>query len=1211
MLIMNQKKSEHKTITFTITGTNDQPVVDEVIIDVLESELASNPDNQTLTIATDSQYALGNYVRDDDVNDTHSFARAEDSTISLSINTTNATLLTAIANQDLDYIKSVLVEIVSIPEVTTALTNNVDSIPAIDVQNTIAQFLAAPDIATALAIVNSTFSTVGVTAQLDQATGLTLSIDDASVLEEESLLNVTVNQDGSYEVTSPLFDHLSVDDSVSVSFDYVADDGTSDGSGETNLSTSNTVTLNIQGTNDQPVVDEVIIDVLESELASNPDNQTLTIATDSQYALGNYVRDDDVNDTHSFARAEDSTISLSINTTNATLLTAIANQDLDYIKSVLVEIVSIPEVTTALTNNVDSIPAIDVQNTIAQFLAAPDIATALAIVNSTFSTVGVTAQLDQATGLTLSIDDASVLEEESLLNVTVNQDGSYEVTSPLFDHLSVDDSVSVSFDYVADDGTSDGSGETNLSTSNTVTLNIQGTNDQPVVDEVIIDVLESELASNPDNQTLTIATDSQYALGNYVRDDDVNDTHSFARAEDSTISLSINTTNATLLTAIANQDLDYIKSVLVEIVSIPEVTTALTNNVDSIPAIDVQNTIAQFLAAPDIATALAIVNSTFSTVGVTAQLDQATGLTLSIDDASVLEEESLLNVTVNQDGSYEVTSPLFDHLSVDDSVSVSFDYVADDGTSDGNGETNLSTSNTVTLNIQGTNDAPVLSYNSIEDSINENISGKLLGTLDVEDVDSNISSAGFTITGDDSNLVEIRENGGQFELWLKDSAVVDFKTNNSLDIMVTYTDDYSASDSESISIGIIDVELDVVENTQNITLITEENIGTIHGYETTSDSPAGAATDTDDSSITKTYQLDPSLAGQFVSISFDTITYGDGGWEEATATNWADWVTVDDGNSVQQIDADSNASETHTINVKVGAGGVLTLVFDANITGSDSGSRQESVDINNLNINAFVADIALNGVETLSDTNTYSFSHDVGIAYAGETVRVYFDTNTYGSGQWDEASENNTGGYSDYIEVSDGVTSQEIYTADGMNTYYVDAIVDSTGSVNLEFDAKITDVNEHLDIDITSIDVTDKTIDFGSDNLEIDMAQLLSSAEDFNPNGSQTSVDEIDLSSGDHILSNISVNDVLAMTDSDNTLKITGDSGDSIDLDLAVDASNNIKNVNSSDANNLSEIGKWYRDSNLDDGNYEAFVGKDSNGDVVKLLIDQDTTSVI
>jgi T1SS-143 domain-containing protein len=57
----------------------------------------------------------------------------------------------------------------------------------------------------------------------------------------------------------------------------------------------------------------------------------------------------------------------------------------------------------------------------------------------------------------------------------------------------------------------------------------------------------------------------------------------------------------------------------------------------------------------------------------------------------------------------------------------------------------------------------------------------------------------------------------------------------------------------------------------------------------------------------------------------------------------------------------------------------------------------------------------------------------------------------------------------------------------------------------------------------------------------INEGQLLSSGN---------SIDEIDLSSGDHILSNISVGDVLAMTDSDNTLKIETDSGDTVKLDL-------------------------------------------------------------
>ncbi len=702
-------ESEHKTITFTITGTNDQPVVDEVTINVDESELATNPDNQTLTIGTDSQYALGNYVSDDDVNDTHTFARAENSTISLSINTKNETLLTAIENQDLVYIKSILAEIVAIPEVTTALTNGIDAIPAIDVQSTIAAFMAAPDIATALAIVNSTFDTVGVTAQLDPVTGLTLSIDDAGALEAESLLNVTVNQDGSYEVTSPLFDHLSVDDSVSVSFDYVANDGTNDANGETNVSESNTVTLNIQGTNDQPVVDEVTIDVLESELATNPDNQTLTIGTDSQYALGNYVSDDDVNDTHTFARADGSTISLSINTTNATLLTAIENQDLAYIKSILAEIVAIPEVTTALTNGIDAIPAIDVQSTIAAFMAAPDIATALAIVNSTFGTVGVTAQLDPVTGLTLSIDDAGALEAESLLNVTVNQDGSYEVTSPLFDHLSVDDSVSVSFDYVANDGTNDANGETNVSEANTVTLNIQGTNDQPVIQSIskIDGIYElNDLITDFIWEEYYYVLSQEDLFGNSVISDyDVNDTHTLQLAN---ASISFDG-------GIYSNDYQY----------------TFDQNSASGPNNPILN--------PDNSGILEVTQD-------------------------FLDNYPQVNANV---GDFIIYNSEFNHLSAGEKVLVTFDVVANDGTNDANGETNLSVPKTVTVEVTGTNDQPVVDNITLGDTpstiiFEENLKDKngnedvlFKGKLSkVADEDINNTNPHYKIVGD----VEVLSN---------------------------------------------------------------------------------------------------------------------------------------------------------------------------------------------------------------------------------------------------------------------------------------------------------------------------------------------------------------------------------------------------------------------------------------------------------------------
>ena len=333
-----------------------------------------------------------------------------------------------------------------------------------------------------------------------------------------------------------------------------------------------------------------------------------------------------------------------------------------------------------------------------------------------------------------------------------------------FDALGAGEVATVTFKYYADDGTNDANGETNISEAKTVTITVTGTNDQPVVENVEVSVMESALDDVP--LTPYSTEDTTFTGQLVVADDDVNDTHNFYIDDSSSISLSITTLNEPLLTAIATSNLTYIKSVLAEIIAIPEVMVALTNGIDAIPALDVQTLMIDFLNAPDLTSALNIVNDAFSTVGVSVTLDPTTGLTLSIDDASALEAEGLLNVVVSEDGSYSVTSPLFDNLSVDDSASISFNYYADDGTSDANGETNISESATVTLNIQGTNDIPTISVTETDNSVLESslpagtdpsVDLTASGTFTIADVDvlddiHSIAVAGttFMVTGTDS-----------------------------------------------------------------------------------------------------------------------------------------------------------------------------------------------------------------------------------------------------------------------------------------------------------------------------------------------------------------------------------------------------------------------------------------------------------------------------
>ena len=43
-------------------------------------------------------------------------------------------------------------------------------------------------------------------------------------------------------------------------------------------------------------------------------------------------------------------------------------------------------------------------------------------------------------------------------------------------------------------------------------------------------------------------------------------------------------------------------------------------------------------------------------------------------------------------------------------------------------------------------------------------------------------------------------------------------------------------------------------------------------------------------------------------------------------------------------------------------------------------------------------------------------------------------------------------------------------------------------------------------------------------------------------------INTIDMSAGDHTITNLDVNDILSMTDDNNVLKIFGDEGDTVDL---------------------------------------------------------------
>jgi len=351
---------------------------------------------------------------------------------------------------------------------------------------------------------------------------------DGSVDVDNTLvtdLSVVVNEDGSYVIEGN-FNTLAAGESATVTFQYVADDGKgfdgSDGINENSISAPAMVTLTITGTNDQPVVENITV-TSQNEALDGINTFTGTLI----------ANDEDSSDAHNFFMSGDA-----------------------------------------------------------------------------------------------SVDNELV----SGLSVSLTESGVYTVTGD-FNALAAGESATVTFQYYAVDDSDVGSGDTNnessISEIKTVTMTIIGTNDQPLVRDVVTTVNEIALADTRSHEDFT------YEGQLTVTDNDMSNTHTFSIQ------------NNSLHVSITTIDADGIESTM----------------------------------------------------------------TLPSWAVNLLVWTHQLEVNLNADtGEYTISSTLFNTLGSNQSMNVSFNYVANDGTgfdgTDGTNETSQSNIATATLVVQGTNDQP-------------------------------------------------------------------------------------------------------------------------------------------------------------------------------------------------------------------------------------------------------------------------------------------------------------------------------------------------------------------------------------------------------------------------------------------------------------------------------------------------------------------------
>ncbi|MDD2781798.1 VCBS domain-containing protein, partial [Sulfuricurvum sp.] len=344
------------------------------------------------------------------------------------------------------------------------------------------------------------------------------------------------------------------------------------------------------------------------------------------------------------------------------------------------------------------------------------------------------------------------------LKVVVNGDGVFEIIGN-FDHLSDNETATVTFQYVAIDdsgvGTGDVLNQQETSAPKSVTLTMTGTNDQPIVSDVVI----MDLILERDN----IQTVYQGEL--FLREDlDSTDTHTFQLVSGSQ---SVQTSGAVIDNFSVMLNLDGHYEVSGNFDHLSESETALIefkytamddSNTENAVSQEkrVQLTVTGMNDRPVVSdvTILDTLNATdgYETIykGVLNVKDIDTSdthifklvnNTLQVVTTSGVVLDNI-DVSVDENGAYKVNGNL-DALNNNESATIFFQYLAID-----NSQTDSSTSEakTVRLTVNGKdnvttiNESTVANGKTIEDSI-ETVTGK----IDASDLDTTDNDLTYTL----------------------------------------------------------------------------------------------------------------------------------------------------------------------------------------------------------------------------------------------------------------------------------------------------------------------------------------------------------------------------------------------------------------------------------------------------------------------------------
>jgi len=748
------------TVTLTITGTNDQPVIESV----------SAGDVAPL-LETDALEFFGGElsVEDQDANDSHSFQQ------------------TGAASLDASAADAVITDF-SV-EVTASgvyrVNGNFDALADGETATVVFTYTATDDSETANAVSGEKTVTLLVTGTNDQPviTDVSLaeseldglesftgqlvledldatdthsfqqvgeaSVETSAAPAEVTNFSVVLTAEGGYTIEGG-FDALAEGETATVTFSYTATD---DSGTETDISEEKTVTLTVTGSNDQPVVTDVTIG------DSTPVLEAGGVETFSGQLL--LSEDLDATDTHSFQQSGSASVAAPAGVSVSGFSVAVA-ADGQY----------------AVLGNFDALADGETATVTFSYTATDNSGAANAQSEAKSVTLLVSGTNDQAVVSDVSLNDVESSGTESFtgqlsvedldatdthsfqqvgdasvetsaaaavvtnFSVLLTAGGGYTIEGS-FDALAEGETATVTFSYTATD---DSGADNALSETKVVTLMIAGSNDQPVVIDVSIG------DSAPVLEAGGIETFSGQLL--LSEDLDATDTHSFQQVGAASVAApaGVNVSDFSVEVATNGQyavvgNFDALgegetatvtfnytatdDSGAANAQSEAKTVTLLVTGTNDQPVItDVQEADLDAREVASFAGQLVVEDLDATDTHVFQQTGSAT-VTASVAETDL----SGVSVSVAASGGYTINGN-FDALADGETVTVSFTYAATDDSGAGNA---LSEEKTVTLLIIGTNDQPLVSDVSvaaIESGGLESFSGQLLLSEDLDTTDT-------------------------------------------------------------------------------------------------------------------------------------------------------------------------------------------------------------------------------------------------------------------------------------------------------------------------------------------------------------------------------------------------------------------------------------------------------------------------------------------